>query len=314
MGWNDHLDSSELSNLPEAAWNNPFDIDGSFDPNDDRLAEKDRENQVVAVREWFLSRFCDPAIETPYSGGEGGYLFVNGGPFDPADEIRERFSSVVPEDIIKEIVDEMHAEVGDQWAPIRKQFQDEYDIRFALDVEVSGKPLRTLLERVEQAQKLLTLQGDDSAMNLAKRLVFGSVISTLEAFLWETADYWVEKNEHVLQECITKLPHFRDEKIKLGDIFTRQLTFRSDVKGYLQNLVWHSWDKVRPLYKLGLGIDLPSTKPFEDAMIKRHDIVHRSGHDKDGVPIDVTESEITDLCIAVREFAKKIEASLASKN
>lgn len=301
--------SSKDHELSEAMQNNNFDTPLSL--SDQRLAIAGREEQVIAVREWFLSRYCNPAENTPYDGHEGGYFFTDGGPFDPQNEIDERFSEVVPENVMQEVIEEMHNTFGDQWALSHSNYDD---LDFTLNFDTSEEPLRLLRQRLEQAKKVLTLRGDDSAKNLAKHLVFGSVISTLEAFLWETADYWVEKNDCVLHECITKLPDFRDQSIKLGDILKHHSNLRSYVKEYLKNLVWHRWRKVEPLYRLGLGIQLPSTKPFTTAMIKRHDIVHRSGHNKDGVKIDVTELEIIDLCSEVEQFAMSIETALAAKN
>jgi len=117
----------------------------------------------------------------------------------------------------------------------------------------------------------------------------------------------------VLRDCVTKLPVFRDETIKLGDLFERHDGIRQHVKAYLQNLVWHRWDKVCPLYKFGLRVALPGVGPFEEAMVKRHDIVHRSGHDKAGQPVEVTREEIQGLCVAVLEFAADLERRLAHR-
>lgn len=65
------------------------------------------------------------------------------------------------------------------------------------------------------------------------------------------------------------------------------------------------------LFKLGLGIQPPSFKPFVDALIKRHDIVHRSGHDKSGNSISVTSDEIRELCQMIEQFAAEIDTKLA---
>lgn len=72
MGWNDHLDGSELGNLPSEAWGKKFDMDGPFDPDDFWIESAGEEEQRIAMREWFTARFCDPAHDTPYNGREGG--------------------------------------------------------------------------------------------------------------------------------------------------------------------------------------------------------------------------------------------------
>lgn len=312
MGWNDHLDDSELGNLPPEAFSE-WDVDGPFDPQDHWLKTADDEDQKTAMREWFLARFCDPAVETPYNGREGGYLFIHGGPYDPADELPERFSRIVDDDLIQEVIDELHSDVGDQWAPIQRFPPDDYDFdeRFDLQLLNRNEPLNRLRERLQHVQQVLTLEGDANAKTLAEKLVFGGAVAALEAFLWETVDYWVEHDETVLHNIVTKIPALKDEPLKLGDIFKRHEGIKEHVKGYLQNLVWHRWERVAPLLKQGLEIDPPSFRLFEEILIKRHDIVHRSGHDKSGNPISVTRDEIAKLCERIERFAVEIHNKLA---
>jgi len=313
MGWNDHIEDSELANLPPEAYGNEFDTEGPFDPDNHWLQGAEHDEQLIAMREWFLARYCDPSEETPYNGREGGYLFIHGGPYDPDEVLRARFSGIVDDHLMKEVIDEMYARVGDQWAPIHFASHDDYDERFGLHLVARSEPLRKLRERLQQSQQVLTLQGDLAAKALAEKLVFSSAIGALESFLWETAHYWIENDDQVLHDFITRLPVFRDEQIKLGDLFKRQKGLKDHVKGYLQNLVWHRWDKVVPLYRDGLGVNLRSMKPFDAALVKRHDIVHRSGHDKTGSPIAVSIEDIHELCSKIEAFAVDVDKHFSTR-
>lgn len=313
MGWNDHMDDGDdAQNLPPEAFDHschPIDID------DDWIRSASEDEQLTAMRSWFASRFCDPAEETPYNGREGGYLFVNGGPYDPSEVLPERFGHLVDDTLVERVVDEMLDEHGDQWAPIYFGPPDEYfDDRFDLSLLSREEPLHRLRERLRQAQLILTLKGNGAARELAEKLVFGAVIGALEAFLWETVSYWVENDETALRDMVTKLDRFKNEPIKLGDIFDRHASLKKDVQGHLQNIVWHRWDQVAPLFKVGLGIELDSTKVFQEALVKRHDIVHRSGHDKSGAPIQVAVDEIQKLSAAVVIFCENIEGRLAKRS
>lgn len=313
MGWNDHIDDGdEAQNLPPEAFDHschPIDIDDAW------LESASEEEQTTAMRSWFASRFCDPAEDTPYNGREGGYMFVNGGPYDPRDVLPERFSEIVSDSLIDSVVEEMLSEHGDQWAPVYFGPPDDYfDERFDLHFLSQEEPLNRLRERLRQAQSVLTLKGNAAAKQLAEKLVFGAIIGALEAFLWETVSYWVENDEMVLRNLVTKLDRFKNEPMKLGEIFDRQASLKKDVQGHLQNIVWHRWDKVAPLFKVGLGVQMGSTKVFEDALVKRHDIVHRSGHDKSGVPIQVTMNEIQQLSTTVVDFCADVEARLAKRS
>jgi hypothetical protein len=313
MGRNDHLDDDlDLSNLPPEAFGNTFDVNGPFDPSDSWIANADQDDQIVAMRAWFLSRYCDPAQETPYAGREGGYLFIHGGPYHPDEELHRRFSGLVDDELIDELSTDLVVEVGEEWAPIEHEDRDSYDDRFDFDLDSAAAPGRQLTERIQQASIVLTLEGDEGARALATRLVLGAAISALEAYLWETTSYWVKTEPQVLQNIVTKLPSFRERTIKLGAIFSEMDGLETLVQGYLQNLVWHRWDKVAPLLKFGLGIEeLPSFDKIEAFIDKRHDIVHRSGHDKDGNVVSVNLQDVEQLMAEILTFASKINLQLS---
>ncbi len=313
MGWNDHMDDGDdISNLPPEAMGNLFDVEGQFDPNDHWLRTADEKHQLIAMRAWFHARYCDPAHETPYNGSEGGYLFVDGGPYNPSTELHGRFGDIVDDSLIEKVVDEMVEEVSDQWAPIRPEPLDDYDARFDFELVDADEPRLRVSKRLADCRQVLNLQGEAEAVALARRLVFGAVIGVLESFLWELSQHWIEASDDALRGCVTKLPAIRDEQIKLGDVFERHENIRAHVKGHLQNTVWHRWDKVGVIYRSGLGISLPSLKVFDVALVKRHDIVHRSGRTKDGEEVYVTNTEIEDLSHTVEKFAEEV-SDLAKK-
>lgn len=303
---------SELGNLPPEAYDQFFDADGPFNPDNNWLKLASVEDQKIAVKTWFLSRYCDPAMETPYNHDDG-YLYINGGPYDPADEISNRFDGLIAEDVFNEVVEELYLEGGDEWAPIDSGQENDYDYRFSLALHEASEPLRRLQERILQASQVLELQGSSEAMLMAERLVYGAAITTLESFLWETADYWVENDEEILRNFVTRIPALRDETIHLGNIFERHSSLKEYVKGHLQNVLWHNWRKVAPIYRDGLGVDLGSLKIVEEALVKRHDIIHRSGHDKNGNPISVSIDEINLLHKTIEELAKRIDAQLLDR-
>lgn len=71
------------------------------------------------IVEWFLSNYMDPANGVPYDGSEGGYLYINGGPYYASDEIYERYPEV-DDDVIEAAVAEIELEC-DVWVK-----NDEY--------------------------------------------------------------------------------------------------------------------------------------------------------------------------------------------
>jgi len=190
-------------------------------------------------------------------------------------------------------------------------WDDDYDDDYGVNIENGDQPLERLRERLNESKKVLTLQGDTSAQALARNLAFGSVITSLESFLWETVAYWVEDDETILVNIVTRLQAFRDQPLKLGQIFEKRETLKDDVKAYLQSLVWHQWNKVAPLFTLGLEIDIRGFQQFDDALIKRHDIIHRSGFTKTKEKVSIDVAEIEALCEQIIVFADEINKKLS---
>lgn len=316
MGWNDYLGDSELSNLPEEAHDNRFDLTGPFEPSDHWLSRASKDDQEIAVREWFLARYCDPAGDTPYNGREGGYLFIHGGPYDPANEIPNRFTGLVPDSVIEQIIDEMHEMHGDQWAPVNNERPDDYyDSLYDLEqMAERSQPLTNLKARINQYQQLLALQVSEEAKTLCRSLLYSATVGALESFLWETVYFWVDNDIKSLHDIIVRIQGLRDKQIKLGDIVKENKSPKDHVKAYLQGIVWHQTKRVKPLFEQGLGITLPDIAFFEKALQKRHHIVHRSGHDMDKKPINVQGSELDALFSQVSKFASAIDKELESRS
>jgi hypothetical protein len=308
MGWNDRMDEWHVTNLPAEAFSdvrNPVEID------DEWIWKAPRSMQRDALKEWFLARYCDPAEETPYISAEGGYVFIHGGPYDPAEELFERFQVFVPTEVIEDVANELVSHVGDSWAPRVWEHDDQYDEDFGIEVFDPKSPLVSLEVRLNQIVELLSLDGPATAKLLAQQFAYSGIITALETYLWEVLTYAVDTDETAIENIITKLDHFSSQGMKLGNIFDKQKLLKGLVKGYLQDTVWHKWDKVAPLIAHGLRIKPPSFEPFEEPITKRHDIVHRSGHTKEGEKITLDHKEIDELLENVRNFAKQLELKLA---
>ncbi|WP_408952953.1 hypothetical protein [Lysobacter sp. Hz 25] len=292
-----------LPEAPDAAF-----IDHTREVDDFWLPDAHENDQVAAIVQWFLARFCDPAQETPYMSSEGGYIWVHGGPYDAREQIEQRFEGLVSEEVIKRAVDLVEEDGNYEWAPTRLTYYDEsYDV----EVDERNEATKRLESRLIQLLRVLGLTGDEKIKEVARNLVYSGVIAALETFLWETMTYWVDHNEATVQNLITKHPAFRERSFKLGEIYELPTKLVGEVKAYMQNLVWHRAEQVGALFKYGLSINL-GYRGFEDAIKKRHDIVHRSGNDVNGKPIVVTDSEIMDLATKVKVFAEEVDGKIAA--
>ena len=311
MGLVKRLLEEQLPALPIEAYDQFFDVNGPFNPDANWLESASMEDQRLAVKTWFVSRYCNPAIETPYNH-EDGYLYINGGPYDPADEIQDKFEGIVSDEVINDVVADLYFEVGDEWAPINYEPED-YDDRFGLELLDAGDPFKRLQDRINQAVQILSLEGSLEAKKIAEQLVFGHAITILESFLWETAEYWVENDQDILKNFVTKVPEFRDKKITLGEIYDQYDGLKDHVKGVLQKTTWHNWNKVVPMYRDGLGVEIGDPGVFEDSIIKRHDIVHRSGNDNKGNPVVISLADIKQLHEEIFKFSSRIDKQLIDR-
>jgi hypothetical protein len=302
-----------LDDLPDSAEDRAPEL--RFSPNDDELRVASRDEQIELMREWFLSRYCDPANETPYESAEGGYIWIWGGPYYSGEELQERFGGIVDDDVIDALVEDLDRDGGYQWAPVRLDDDRDYEDQFALEIDPTrpDAPLHNLKDRLAQALSVLSLQGESQAMEQLPKMVYGAAISALEAYLWETVAFWAKRDRDVLKAIVTGIPALRDQQMKLGDVFDAYDEIETRVMIHLQNTVWHRFDTVAMLLRHGLGIKPPSFKVFAKALQRRHDIVHRSGHDTDGNPVAVTAEDARELAEAVRDFGHELYQAMLEK-
>ncbi|WP_283514704.1 hypothetical protein [Xanthomonas campestris] len=133
---------------------------GTSEINNEWLEGATPAEQAAALLEWFQARFQDPAHETPYMSSEGGYIWIHGGPYDAKEELEERFSGLVPDEVITFVAEYVEGIDGTwEWAPTEVTYYDEEQDLIVHDKDV---PLQRLEERLEALLAVLTLQGATS--------------------------------------------------------------------------------------------------------------------------------------------------------
>lgn len=289
-------------------------IDGhEFNPDDKWLAQASREMQIEAMRQWFYSRYQDPANDTPYNGKEGGYLFIHGGPYDPDDVIQERFSDIVEFEHIQELVHELYGEVGDEWAPIDHDYDEsDYDSYLSMLGNIEQSPYQMLLEKLGQIKDVLTAHGSPHIQALVTQLAHGAAITALEAYLLEVTTKKVLEDEKNLRAFVDNNtdPKFGKATLTLSTIFKRMDGIKDEVNAYLQTFIWHRLDRVKPILEMTFGITVPDIAELMAEVVIRHDIVHRGGKNKKGEPVTVTIVGVNRVVDLIQAFCKSIEDEL----
>jgi hypothetical protein len=245
--------------------------DGPFDPDDEWLKDAPEEDQIEAMRRWFHARYEDPANETPYSSEDGGYLFVWGGPYDPSDEIQERFGGVIPYEVMEKLIHELWSEAGDEWAPIEHEGVDYFE-DFSFRVVDRADPLRLLELRLKQIDAVLNLSADPSTSDVVRQMAHGSLIAALEAFLADTVSYWIRTDKSVFRRFVSQNKDFKERKLSLDQIFERLDGLELELEQYLQEIPWHRLDKIRPMMVAGLSMGFPTIEALMKEVVIRHDM------------------------------------------
>ncbi|MBZ9780881.1 hypothetical protein K9857_04865 [Pseudomonas sp. REP124] len=277
-----------------------------FDPDDGWLKSAPKELQIEAMRLWFYARFEDPANCTPYDSGEGGYQFIFGGPYDPNDEIQERFSEVVDYKVMEELIEDLYQECGDEWASANHGGWD-YDDIYSMLPEDRSDPFRMLNVRLGQIEETIS---DVSPSGFVTQLLHSATITALESYLWDTTAYWVTHDRQLLRSFVKANTDFANEKFKLSDVFLVMDDLEKKVIEYLQAFIWHRLDKAKPLLEITLKIKFPDISEFIQEINIRHDIVHRGGRNKEGRPVRVSVEDVRRVSKLVGEFAKSMEAEI----
>jgi hypothetical protein len=276
--------------------------------NDEWLKHADEEKQLQAILEWFQARFWDPAEETPHDEGE--YIWLNGGPYDGEVEIRDRFSDIVPENVLEEAADKV-SWMGD-WAPTPMMYENDQDDLLNFQVPDKEFPYNELVDSIKKARKTLTIEAEQSVCDVVKEYAFASIITAIETFLWKTMRYWLDNsNSNVLKNLVEKNQDIREHNFKARELLDKSNILEKYVKGVVDNVVWHRVKTAEALFRQGFGIKIAMRQKLNEDISIRHDIIHRSGQDKEGNKIKITDKMVNSLAKRAEEFAQDVNKKIS---
>lgn len=274
----------------------PSDLDG-LEPSE----------QKVLMKEWFLQNYEDPAERTPYESAEGGYIWIWGGPYDAREEVSDYFHEYTGDSVIDEAVEELE-QYCIEWAPTECPY-DDYIIDDILSITEAHKNFNGAIQDI---QKLLESEIASEVECNFHRLLFVNVITALETFLSDAFILKVMGDREYFKAFVKSTPDFQKEKIPLSDVLEAAEAIESTVKTHLLEVVWHNLDRVSKMYQSTLGVKFP--KDLGDvyrAILKRHDIVHRNGKNKDGEVIQIEKGDVSKLIKDVEKLSEEIDMQLA---
>ena len=288
-----------------------FDADTGGDLSAEELRNANLDVQRAAMEAWFRARFEDPAERTPYESAEGGYIWIWGGPYDAREELESEFGDIVSEEVIQELVEELQHECY-QWAPTPSA--SDYDDFLLDDIARITTYCHSFSGAILDIEALLKTSVPDPVAGCFHRLLFVNVVTALETYLSDAFISTVINQPAFMRKFVETTPEFRSEKISLADAFKAPEQAERKARTYLADVVWHHIERVKPMYRETLDVELPEKLgPIFRAVQTRHDIVHRNGKTKDGEEIVITEEHVRQLIGEVEALVRHIDERLPDR-
>ncbi|MBL0603792.1 MULTISPECIES: hypothetical protein [Aeromonas] len=268
------------------------------------LKYKSKEDQLSVMRDWFFENYEDPVESCPYDGGEGGYAFIYGGPYDASEVLQEMFDEHVNFDLIQELADDLQEQCLD-WSANSNNIDDWYDEDVYNAIISANDPYHKFHENIEKIRSISSQNDGNPQRAHLLGLLYTNVVTALETFYVELfvsrvayddkfLTAFIEKNKtnFKVDKAIAVLP-FKGETI---DKVKEELI--KAIKEHLVAASWHNIEVVLKLYKDTFSIKASNQWPIADieaATLKRNHLIHRGGKDKEGNVVEITDEELNAL-------------------
>ena len=142
------------------------------------------------------------------------------------------------------------------------------------------------------------------------RQLYAGAITSMEAFLSSTLLKAVLSSNESKRKFVEKDIPYRAEQISFSSIFEQMDKIDTTIQETLRGLMYHNLGKIKPIYKDVLDIDLGYIGDIMKAVQIRHDIVHRSGKDKDGNVHSIQKDDVIELVEKVSSLISKVDRSI----
>jgi len=274
------------------------------------LKSQDEDTKIEVMRDWFLQMYETPEENTPYDSGEGGYIYIWGGPYDPKEILEGEFNDIVSGATINKLSEEL-AKISSEWSgkPGSGDFSDFF-IK-----EISGIDFYANFRSAsKEIAKLMEAKVPPKAKACLNRLLFANVITAMEAFLSDAFITTVLNEPSAMRKLIETTPRFQKEKVLVSEIYIQMEGIKNRASEYLGETIWHNLHIVREMYRSTLGIEFP--RIFNDiipAVLIRHDIVHRNGKTKTGTERQISVKDIAKLLDRVEAFVLRVNTELGAR-
>ncbi len=210
------------------------------------------------------------------------------------------------------LIDEL---LGNKEVSVFKLLPSPMETRLIQLVSSNTEFARTFKASIKRIQRLLAVNLKDNTMKQAQNMMlFGNIITTLETYLSDAFINTVVNDDLLIQRLAKTDPNLLEWRFTLVDLLKRDHQAHQKVAEYLLGLMWHNLRRVNEMYIDVLEVKFPDFHEISDAILVRHDIIHRSGkkkgQDEKWIISDNIVSETIDL---VNTFVTSIDEQLKKK-
>jgi hypothetical protein len=146
------------------------------------------------------------------------------------------------------------------------------------------------------------------------RLLYASVITAMESYLSDTLKKQVLDKESIRIRFI-KFHAFFKSKIAISEIYDELNGLKEKIVQVIDEMSFHNLSQVIPMYREVLAIDFPiEDVPYlTQALINRHDIVHRNGKQKNGTHTPTSIYDVSQLIDVVNKTVASVDLQIKDR-
>lgn len=152
--------------------------------------------------------------------------------------------------------------------------------------------------------------GDDELDGVLYKQIWVSVITVMETYLSDALINTVLNYEFFKKKFVMNFEKFSKRKFELNKLYKIEENIEDIIKSELSEIMYHNLPKLNGIYRDTLGVEFGDFERIQLAVLKRHDIVHRNGADKEGNTINIRFDEVEELIAEMDEFISRIDEHL----
>jgi hypothetical protein len=177
----------------------------------------------------------------------------------------------------------------------------------------STSQLTTFEKIMRDVVALLNADINIPNMSTLYNMAYAQVVTGVEAYLSGVFISRVVNSQQLIRKLVENDPELAKKPLSLKDIFVQYDGLQLLVAKYLQELIFHRLDKVKPMYKSVLDVDLGDIPWLFKAVQLRHDCVHRNGVNQDGKLTGIGKQDVVDLITQCATLIARVDNEIAKK-